>query len=147
MDYLKMIIFFLLLSTLIDQIFDKSIYQPYIRLMTGFMLILLMIQPISNIFLKEDIVTMALSSAVQQEMDPTFLQDITEEKQQQIKEEITHLLSSYKIETKDVTVKIDEKGTIQMIEIKARKLKQKKKLKTIISNFYNMKESNINISE
>lgn len=39
MDYLKMIIFFLILTTLIDQLCDKSIYRPYLRLMTGFMLI------------------------------------------------------------------------------------------------------------
>lgn len=47
MDYLKMIIFFLILTTLIDQLCDKSIYRPYLRLMIGFMLISLMMQPIS----------------------------------------------------------------------------------------------------
>ena len=41
----------------------------------------------------------------------------------------------------------NEKGTIEKIDIKTDKLRHTKKLKTAISNFYNMKESNINISE
>lgn len=147
MDYLRKIIFFLILSTLIDQLFDQSMYRPYIRLITGFMLISLLIQPITNIFFKEDLVTMTLSSAVEQEIDPTFQDNVTKEKQQQIKEQITNLLSSAKIKIDDVIVKINESGTIQQITIKGKKIKNKKKLKTMISNFYNMKESNINISE
>lgn len=147
MDYLRKIIFFLILSTLIDQLFDQSMYRPYIRLITGFMLISLLIQPITNIFFKEDVVTMALSSAVEQEIDPTFQDNVTKEKQQQIKEQITNLLSSAKIKIDDVIVKINASGTIQQITIKGKGIKNKKKLKTMISNFYNMKESNINISE
>lgn len=147
MDYLRMIIFFLILSTLIDQLFDQSIYRPYIRLITGFMLICLLIQPITNNFLNEDLVTMALSSAVDQEKDQTFLNDITKEKQRQIKEQITSLLSSEQIKIDDVIVEINESGTLKQITIKGKGIKKKKKLKTMISNFYNMKESNINISE
>ena len=67
MDYLKMIIFFLILTTLIDQLCDKSIYRPYLRLMTGFMLISLMMQPISYYLSNEDIVTQAISTAVKGE--------------------------------------------------------------------------------
>ena len=147
MDYLRKIIFFLILSTLIDQLFDQSMYRPYIRLITGFMLISLLIQPITNIFFKEDVVTMALSSAVEQDVDLTFRDNATKEKQQQIKEQITNLLSSAKIKIDDVIVKINEAGTIQQITIKGKEIKNKKKLKTMISNFYNMKKSNINISE
>ena len=72
MDYLKMIIFFLILTTLIDQLCDKSIYRPYLRLMTGFMLISLMMQPISYYLSNEDIVTQAISTAVKGENNPTF---------------------------------------------------------------------------
>lgn len=151
MDYLKMIIYFLILSTLIDQLFDKSMYRPYIRLITGFMLISLMIQPISKIFLKEDIVTMAVSRATDQtydyDTDQTFRKDLTKEKQEQVKEQITKLLSDEQIKSDDVVVEMDQTGKIVMITIKGKGIKKKKKLKTIISNFYNMKESNINISE
>ena len=47
----------------------------------------------------------------------------------------------------DIDSKVNEKGTIEKIDIKTDKLRHTKKLKTAISNFYNMKESNINISE
>ena len=68
-----MIIFFLILTTLIDQLCDKSIYRPYLRLMTGFMLISLMMQPISYYLSNEDIVTQAISTAVKGENNPAFL--------------------------------------------------------------------------
>ena len=122
-----MIIFFLILTTLIDQLCDKSIYRPYLRLMTGFMLISLMMQPISYYLSNEDIVTQAISTAVKGENNPAFLDGAKEEKQNQIKEQITTLFSQY--------------------DLKTDKLRHTKKLKTAISNFYNMKESNINISE
>lgn len=74
-----MIIFFLILTTLIDQLCDKSIYRPYLRLMTGFMLISLMMQPISYYLSNEDIVTQAISTAVKGENNPTFLDGAKEE--------------------------------------------------------------------
>ena len=147
MDYLNMIIFFLILTTLIDQLCDKSIYRPYLRLMTGFMLISLMMQPISYYLSNEDIVTQAISTAVKGENNPTFLDGAKEEKQNQIKEQITTLFSQYDLKVLDVDSKVNEKGTIEKIDIKTDKLRHTKKLKTAISNFYNMKESNINISE
>ena len=147
MDYLKMIIFFLILTTLIDQLCDKSIYRPYLRLMTGFMLISLMMQPISYYLSNEDILTQAISTAVKGENNPAFLDGAKEEKQNQIKEQITTLFSQYDLKVLDVDSKVNEKGTIEKIDIKTDKLRHTKKLKTAISNFYNMKESNINISE
>ena len=163
-----MIIFFLILTTLIDQLCDKSIYRPYLRLMTGFMLISLMMQPVSyylstlkeikdviiagggtiSYYLSnEDIVTQAISTAVKGENNPAFLDGAKEEKQNQIKEQITTLFSQYNLKVLDVDSKVNEKGTIEKIDIKTDKLRHTKKLKTAISNFYNMKESNINISE
>ena len=53
----------------------------------------------------------------------------------------------YKRQVLDVDPKVNEKGIIEKIDIKTDKLRHTKKLKTAISNFYNMKESNINISE
>ena len=138
-----MIIFFLILTTLIDQLCDKSIYRPYLRLMTGFMLISLMMQPISYYLSNEDIVTQAISTAVKGENNSAFLDGAKEEKQNQIKEQITTLFSHYDLKV----LEVNEKGTIEKIDIKTDKLRHTKKLKTAISNFYNMKESNINISE
>ena len=71
-----------------DQLCDKSIYRPYLRLMTGFMLISLMMQPISYYLSNEDIVTQAISTAVKGENNPAFLDGAKEEKQNQIKEQI-----------------------------------------------------------
>ena len=142
-----MIIFFLILTTLIDQLCDKSIYRPYLRLMTGFMLISLMMQPISYYLSNEDIVTQAISTAVKGKNDNTFFDDANEEKQSQIIEQITTLFSQYDIKVFNITSQVNEKGTIEKIDIKTDKLRHTKKLKTAISNFYNMKESNINISE
>ena len=79
--------------------------------------------------------------------DPAFLDGAKEEKQNQIKEQITTLFSQYDLKVLDVDSKVNEKGTIEKIDIKTDKLRHTKKLKTAISNFYNMKESNINISE
>lgn len=135
------------LTTLIDQLCDKSIYRPYLRLMTGFMLISLMMQPISYYLSNEDIVTQAISTAVKGKNDNTFFDDAKEEKQSQIKEQITTLFSQYDIKVLNITSQVNEKGTIEKIDIKTDKLRHTKKLKTAISNFYNMKESNINISE
>ena len=59
----------------------------------------------------------------------------------------TTLFSQYDLKVLDVDSKVNEKGTIEKIDIKTDKLRHTKKLKTAISNFYNMKESNINISE
>ena len=111
------------------------------------MLISLMMQPISYYLSNEDIVTQAISTAVKGENNPTFLDGAKEEKQNQIKEQITTLFSQYDLKVLDVDSKVNEKGTIEKIDIKTDKLRHTKKLKTAISNFYNMKESNINISE
>lgn len=70
---------FLILTTLIDQLCDKSIYRPYVRLMTGFMLISLMMQPVSYYLSNEDIVTQAISTAVKGENNPAFLDGAKEE--------------------------------------------------------------------
>lgn len=104
-------------------------------------------QPISYYLSNEDIVTQAISTAVKGENDTTFLDDAKEEKQSQIKEQITTLFSQYKVKVLDVDATVNEKGIIEKINIKTDKLRHTKKLKTAISNFYNMKESNINISE
>ena len=101
-----------------------------------------MMQPISYYLSNEDIVTQAISTAVKGENNPAFLDGAKEEKQNQIKEQITTLFSQYDLKVLDVDSKVNEKGTI-----KTDKLRHTKKLKTAISNFYNMKESNINISE
>ena len=88
-----------------------------------------------------------ISTAVKGENNPAFLDGAKEEKQNQIKEQITTLFSQYDLKVLDVDSKVNEKGTIEKIDIKTDKLRHTKKLKTAISNFYNMKESNINISE
>ena len=142
-----MIIFFLILTTLIVQLCATRIYRPYLRFMTGFMLISLMLQSISYYLSNEDIVTQAISTAVKGKNDNTFFDDAKEEKQSQIKEQITTLFSQYDIKVLNITSQVNEKGTIEKIDIKTDKLRHTKKLKTAISNFYNMKESNINISE
>lgn len=106
-----------------------------------------MMQPVSYYLSNEDIVTQAISTAVKGENSTTFLDGAKEEKQSQIKEQITTLFSQYKVKVLDVDATVNEKGTIEKINIKTDKLRHTKKLKTVISNFYNMKESNINISE
>lgn len=106
-----------------------------------------MMQPISYYLSNEDIVTQAISTAVKGKNDNIFFDDAKEEKQSQIKEQITTLFSQYDIKVLNITSQVNEKGTIEKIDIKTDKLRHTKKLKTAISNFYNMKESNINISE
>ena len=111
------------------------------------MLISLMMQPISYYLSNEDIVTQAISTAVKGENNPAFLDGAKEQKQNHIIEQITTLFSQSDLKVLEVDPKVNEKGTIEKIDIKTDKLRHTKKLKTAISNFYNMKESNINISE
>ena len=80
-----------------DHIFSdlNNTDRSALRLMIGFMLISLMMQPISYYLSNEDIVTQAISTAVKGENNPTFLDGAKEEKQNQIKEQITTLFSQY----------------------------------------------------
>lgn len=49
MQYIKAIVFFLILMTLVSQLCQGDKYKPYIRLVTGFMLLALMMRPIAYV--------------------------------------------------------------------------------------------------
>ena len=110
--------------------------RPYLRLMTGFMLISLMMQPISYYLSNEDIVTQAISTAVKGENNPAFLDGAKEEKQNQIKEQITTLFSQYDLKVLDVDSKVNEKEPLEDRQSN-RQASSYKETKTAISNFYN----------
>ena len=71
-----------------------------------------MMQPISYYLSNEDILTQAISTAVKGENNPAFLDGAKEEKQNQIKEQITTLFSQYDLKVLNVgdefTLEYDE---------------------------------------
>ena len=73
------------------------------RLMTGFMLISLMMQPISYYLSNEDIVTQAISTAVKGETNPAFLDGAKKKNKIKSKNKITTLFSQYDLKVLDVT--------------------------------------------
>ena len=93
------------------------------------MLISLMMQPISYYLSNEDIVTQAISTAVKGENNPAFLDGAKEEKQNQIKEQITTLFSQYDLKVLDVDPKVNKKGTIEKINIKTEQASSYKETK------------------
>lgn len=68
-----------------------------------------MMQPVSYYLSNEDIVTQAISTSVKGENNPAFLDGAKEEKQNQIKEQITTLFSQYDLKVLDVDPKVNEK--------------------------------------
>lgn len=148
MKFVKSMIFFLILSTLAEQLIGQSKYRPYIRLITGFMLISLMIRPIFGLFGNETTVEDVFSNMAASAERLSFENDAKEAKEGQIRRELQTILKKYKIETDEIQVSLDDKGEIFSVSVRADHIKSKEKaLKSVISNFYNVKSSNINISE
>lgn len=148
MKIVKSIIFFLILSTLAEQLIGQTRYKPYVRLITGFMLISLMVRPIFGFLGNEAAVEDVFSRMVSSTESLSFQEDAKEAKEAQICQELQTILEEYKTEAKDVQVSLNDEGEIDSISIEADTTKTKEKtLKSVISNFYNVKSSNINISE
>lgn len=148
MTWIRSIIFFLILSTLVGQLVDGTKYKPYISLVIGFMLISLMLQPVLSLTGKEEIIQETLSSMTKEIPTFSFRESAKEAKKQQMETQIQKILKEYKIKVFRVEVEMNENGEMNSINIQTdKKSKREKKIKTILLGFYNLKDSNINVSE
>ena len=85
---------------------------------------------------------------VKEENTLSFHEDAKEIRKEQIEAQITRILKQEDIKIQKAVVRLLDDGTIQSIEIiTENKEKQEKKIKTILLRFYNLKDSNINVSE
>lgn len=148
MGTIKSIIFFLILSTLVSQLIDGTRYKPYVNLVIGFMLLSLMIQPIFSIAGNEKILQETFSKISNETEKISFQDHAKEVKEEQMRKEIQTTLEKNKIEVQDIDLEVNENGELIFADIEVRDAKKREKqIKTILSRFYNVKSSNINISE
>lgn len=148
MTWIRSIIFFLILSTLVGQLVDGTKYKPYISLVIGFMLISLMLQPVLSLTGKEEIIQETLSSMTKEIPTFSFRESAKEAKKQQMETQIQKILKEYKIKVFRAEVEMNDNGEMKSINIQTdKKSRREKKIKTILLGFYNLKDSNINVSE
>lgn len=151
MQYIKAIVFFLILMTLVGQLCQGEKYKPYIRLVTGFMLLALMMKPVAYVMNlgPEDLAV--FSNKASGSTESSFRSQAVESYKNREQKKIKKILLSYKIEAKEVEVDMDDskdEPEIDEISVKVEDEKSEgKKVKTILLNFYNVDESHINISE
>ncbi len=148
MEIVKSIIFFLILSTLVSQLIDGTNYKPYVNLVIGFMLLSFMIQPILSLTGNKEILQDTFVKISSDTEKISFQDKAQEVKEEQMQKEIQTVLEKNKIEVLDIDLELDAKGNLFSADIEVSDAKKKEKqIKTILSRFYNVKSSNINISE
>lgn len=151
MQYIKAIVFFLILMTLVGQLCQGEKYMPYVRLVTGFMLLALMIKPVAYVMNlgPEDLTV--FSNMASGSTEASFRSQALETYKSREEKKIKKILESYKIKAEQVEVDMDDtKDDPEIDEITVKvenKESEAKKVKTILLNFYNVDESHINISE
>lgn len=108
-SWMKNIIIFLILVTVIFNLLGKSNYKKYVGLVTGLILVLLVITPIITLFGKEDILNFSLNS------HGTLVQaeDISDELFRMEKLSEDSMFSEYKEVIRGQTIKLlSEKGLV-----------------------------------
>lgn len=145
---IRAVIFFLILSTVAGQLTEGTKYKPYISLVAGFMLLILVIQPLLE-WMGKDIKIQDVFSEISQESDMLSFEDNAKEaKEEQIQKGVKTILEESGVKVQEVTASVDEEGSIQEITIAADNAKsQEQHIKTVVSRFYNVEKANINISE
>lgn len=148
MDVIKPVVFFLILSTFAIQILGDSKFKSYVRLVTGFMLLSLLFQPILKITKKEDDLKGVFSQISFEEADVDFRTKARKVQEEQQEKAVQTMLKETGISIKKIKVETNQKGKVLSVRVVSSDFKGKEnKMKTLLSDFYNVKESNINISE
>lgn len=118
-DWIKNIIIFLVLTTIITNLLGKSAYKKYINLITGIILLILVISPLFKLFQLEDSLDYFFSAnyllAETKEINVKFddmedkqTQTIIIEYKEKIKEQIEVILESEDLYIKSIAITIDE---------------------------------------
>ena len=148
LEMIRAVIFFLILSTVAGQLVEVTKFKPYVSLVAGFMLLILIIRPVME-WMGKDTKIQDVVSQISQETDAiSFEDDAREAREKQVQKGVRSILEEYGMKAQEIKADVDEKGEIQEITITADDGKsQERRIKTLVSRFYNVKEANINISE
>lgn len=199
-NWVKNIIIFLVLSTVINNLLGKSSYKKYINLITGIILVILVISPLFKLFELDKSLDYFMSTnffvTETENINEVLLDSEKEQRNRILKEykerinaQIASLIENQDLYIIDLHITIDEDsesmsfGSLKTIDLVAGYKKQKKKediseiepieinkieigyeeedsrlserdylspeeinVKNLLSDFYNMKPDNINIS-
>ncbi len=199
-SWVKNIIIFLVLSTIINNLLGKSTYKKYINLITGIILVILVISPLFKVFELDKSLEYYMSTnffiAESENINQILLDSEQEQKdrilaeyKERINEQIASLIKNQDLYVVNLNITIDEEpesisfGSLKTIDLTAGFKKQKAKenlskmepieidkikigneeedrrtkerdhlspeeinVKNLLSDFYNMKPDNINIS-
>lgn len=199
-SWVKNIIIFLVLSTIINNLLGKSTYKKYINLITGIILVILVISPLFKVFELDKSLEYYMSTnffvAESENINQVLLDSEQEQKdrilaeyKERINEQIASLIKNQDLYVINLNITIDEEpesisfGSLKTIDLTAGFKKQKTKenlskmepieidkikigneeedrrtkerdylspeeinVKNLLSDFYNMKPDNINIS-
>lgn len=109
---------------------------------------ILIIRPVME-WMGKDTKIQDVVSQISQETDAiSFEDDAREAREKQVQKGVRSILEEYGMKVQEIEADVDEKGEIQEITITADDGKsQERRIKTLVSRFYNVKEANINISE
>ena len=112
------------------------------------MLLILIIRPVME-WMGKDTKIQDVVSQISQETDAiSFKDDAREAREKQVQKGVRSILEEYGMKAQEIKADVDEKGEIQEITITADDGKsQERRIKKLVSRFYNVKEANINISE
>lgn len=148
MEFIRSIAFFLILSTLANQLVSGTKYRPYVNLVAGFMLLSLMMKPLMA-WMGGEVAIQAVFDNFSESWQPqSFQEEAREAEIRHLEKEITKILEKQKISVEEVVVETDEHGNVTEIHLTAEQGKKKAaQIKSVLLNFYNVKESNINVSE
>lgn len=148
LEMIRAVIFFLILSTVAGHLVEGTKFKPYVSLVAGFMLLILIIRPVME-WMGKDTKIQDVVSQISQETDAiSFEDDAREAREKQVQKGVRSILEEYGMKVQEIEADVDEKGEIQEITITADDGKrQERRIKTLVSRFYNVKEANINISE
>jgi stage III sporulation protein AF len=145
-DWIKNIIIFLVLTTIITNLLGKSAYKKYINLITGMILLILVISPLFKLLNLEDSLDYFFSAnyllaetkeinVKLNEMEDKKIESIILEYKEKIKTQIETILESEDLYINSMTLTIDEEnnsltyGQIQNLDIIASYVRVKDEVK------------------
>lgn len=162
-SWVKSIIIFMVLTSIISNLLGKSSYKKYINLITGIILVILVISPLLKLFQMDKTLdyyftTNTLLAEAQdldsqlKDMENGKKEAIFKEYKDQIKLQVTKILEEEKIQVYDMEITIDEDdsssnyGNIKSITVSGSRVVKEDNSKAAI-NIDSVKIDNIKISK
>lgn len=159
-SWLRTILYMNILLLICDNLMQKTAYEKYYRFFSGFLLVLCLLKPVIDLA-GTDPYFHASFLQEQWENERRFLrnskelsdleENVRKESETACKNQIKELAEHTGIQKSEITVRWDNRGeNIRKIEIRGELKKgedfiEREKLKKVISQIYNLKESDIRI--